>query len=169
MHYFNKHDRILKDKIIDLIIITKRITCNYDLSPCAVAVTISVDTRESLALSNAVTHTPSISVQELQNQSTVSLDFCQYPLPKRSTDCNILIHDRKYMLREEKIMTLLTCKNWMWEDTATTWKMKTRMATVEARLIAYDAGYRLPFVHHNLILLDTKLKTSISNRNESVK
>ena len=168
MHYFNKHDRILKNRLIDLMMIVKRKTCGYDLLSRTVAVKTSVNAGETQAPTDAVTPTPSISVQELQIQSAMCLDFCQYPRPKRSIDSNIIIHDRKYASKEEKVMTLLTCKNWGWDDSGTTWKMKIRMARAASRLIAYDAGYRLPFGHSNLIQLDNQLKMSLSNGNESV-
>ena len=38
MHYFNKHDRILKKKLIDLIMIMERKIYSYDLLSCAGAV-----------------------------------------------------------------------------------------------------------------------------------
>ena len=169
IHYFNRHDRILKNRLIDLMMIVRRKTCGYDLLSHTVAVKTSVNAREPQAPTDAITPTPSISVQELQIQNAMSLDFCQYPRPKRSIDSNITIHDRKYASKEEKVMTLLTCKNWGWDAPETTWKMKIQMARAASRLIAYDAGYRLPFGHCNLIAFDNQLKMSLCNGNESVK
>ena len=76
-----------------------------------VVVKTSVNAGEPQAPTGAVTPTTSISVPELQIQSALSLEFCQYPRPKRSIESNIVIHNRKYASKEEKVVTLLTCKN----------------------------------------------------------
>ena len=101
--------------------------------------------------------------------SAMSLYFCVFPRMKRSVDSNIIIHDQKYASKEEKVMTLLACKNWGWDDSGTTWSMKIRMARAASRLVAYDAGYCLPFGHSNLIELDNEVKLSLSKGNKSVK
>ena len=76
--------------------IARRKICGNDLLSCTVAVKPSVNARKSQARTDATTPTPSISVQELQIQSALSLNLCQYPCPNHSTDSNILIHGRKY-------------------------------------------------------------------------
>ena len=86
MNYFNKHNMILKNRLIDLMMIVRRKTCGYDLLLHTVAVQTSVNVGESQAPTDAVTPTPSISLTELKIQSAMSLDFCVYPRPKRSID-----------------------------------------------------------------------------------
>ena len=111
-----------------MLVVIRRTTCGYDLLCDKVAVKTSVNAGEPQAPTDAVTPTPSISAVGMQIQSAMSLDFCVYPRPNCSIDSNVVIHDRKYASKEEKIMALMTCKNWGWEDVGMTWKMKIRMA-----------------------------------------
>ena len=92
--------------------IMKRKTGGYEMLSCTVAVKTSVNAREAQAPTEAVTPTLATLVLELQIESALSLDFCLYPYPKRSINSNVATHNQKYAYKEEKVMTLLTCKKW---------------------------------------------------------
>ena len=168
MPYYTSVDYMIKNRLIDFISSIKRQSCAYNLLSSQAAVETLANASGTPAPTDAITPTRSLSVQELMIQTAMSLDFCLFPRPKRSVNSNVLMHDRKYATKEEKVMTLLACKNWGWEATHTTWNMKIRMATAASRMVAYDCGYRVPFGHSNLIRLDNELKLSLSTGSETV-
>ena len=167
MPYYTRYHSMIENRLIDFISSIKRQSCAYNLLSSQAAVETSVNASGTPAPTDAITPTRTISVIELQIQNAMSLDFCVYPRPKRSVDSTVVIHNRKYASKEEKIIALLACKNWGWDTSG--WSTKIRIARAASRLVAYDAGYRLPFGHTNLMRLDDAVKLSLAKGNQSVK
>ena len=145
---------------MDCITVLKKMS-GLDLLSITVVVDTLDNTMVTIASADVITPTSTTSVQYLQIKSALALDFCTYPQPKRNKEEPITIYNKKYATKEEKVMTLLACKNWGCDLSTTTSSCKVRMTRAATRLIAYDAGFCYPFGHSNLIALDKILNVSI--------
>ena len=76
MHYFKAQDRILKNILIDSVMIMNMKTSGLDVLSSAVAVNTSDYAGISQTPKDTVTSTPTTSVQEICLESSLSLDFC---------------------------------------------------------------------------------------------
>ena len=117
---------------------------------------ISTGSIASIHFSDSSSSTVSITEIDVQVNKyaevnfALTLSFTRTQILSRNGEDVIFIHKRKQSSENERIMALFTAIKWGWNDSSSTFKMKSKVAKVACFQVAYDYGFKNSFATSQL-------------------